>query len=411
MRFHAFPLGRVLGIEVRIDASWLLVAALMTTSLMSLLSGWHPDWSPAMALAASAGGALLFFASVLAHELSHALVARAYGIPVRHITLFLFGGVASIAGESPSPRAEILIAGAGPVASAVLATLFTAAGVLMAGDALSATSAADLATSLGRLDPLPTVLLLLGSSNASVALFNLVPGFPLDGGRVLRALLWKVSGDLRSATRYAALVGQCVAWALVMAGALSLIGANLPLVGGGIGAGLWLAAIGFFLRGAAVHAYEQATIEQALEGLRVAHLMRRPASPVAADMPLDRLVAEWLLGTGATSCPVVGTGGVFLGVARFARVCDLPPDRWHAYTTRDVVDIVECATPSETVTSAFRRLVTLGEDALPVVSGGQLVGLLYFADVLRWLELRRTTGSFTHAAMPGMRPELAQARG
>ncbi len=411
MRFHAFPLGRVLGIDVRIDASWLLVAALMTTSLMSLLSGWHADWSPAMALAASAGGALLFFASVLAHELSHALVARVYRIPVRHITLFLFGGVASIAGEPPSPRAELLIAGAGPLASAVLAVVFTAAGVLMAGDALSATSAADLTTSMGRLDPLPTVLLLLASSNVSVALFNLVPGFPLDGGRVLRALLWKVSGDLREATRYAALVGQCAAWTFVMAGALSLFGADLPLVGAGIGTGLWLAAIGFFLRSAAVHAYEQATIEQALEGLRVAHLMRRPASPVAADMPLDRLVAEWFLGAGATTCPVVGTGGVFLGLARFARVCEVPPDRWHDCTARDVVDVVECVTPSEAVTSAFRRLVMHGEDALPVVSAGQLVGLLYFGDVLRWLELRRTDGSFARGTTPGVRAELAQARG
>lgn len=243
-RSNGLPLGRVAG--VRIDAHWTLVVifALVTMQLgLGVLPAWHPSWSPALVWSLAFVASVLFFASITAHELSHALVARLHGIPVRRITLFLFGGVAHLDREPSSPRAELFTAAIGPIVSFGIGASAIVLGWLSAGDAM-ALFARDPDAAFAAMGPLPTLLLWLGPVNVGLALFNLLPGFPLDGGRALRAILWWVTGDLHRATRWAATVGVFVGLSMA---ALGLVMA----LRGDLGSGLWLGLIGWFLAGAA----------------------------------------------------------------------------------------------------------------------------------------------------------------
>jgi Zn-dependent protease len=202
-----FPLGRPFGIAVTADASLLLIFGLLVINLGAFaLPSWHPNWSPLLVWVLAAIAALSFLASVLLHELSHALVGRAFNIEIRGITLFMFGGVAHLEDEPKSPRAEFLMAAAGPLMSLLIGSASTLLGLWIGRDAFARFPDPKAAQNL--LGPLPTLLLWLGPFNVFLAIFNLVPGFPLDGGRVLRAVLWWVTGDLRGATRWATMLGQ-----------------------------------------------------------------------------------------------------------------------------------------------------------------------------------------------------------
>lgn len=204
-----FRLGKIFGIDIHIDWSWLLIFALVSWSLVSSFSLAHPDWSVSLRWAVAASAALLFFASILAHELAHSIAARYKGMPVRNITLFVFGGISNIQREPNSPFAEFIITIVGPLTSFVLGSIFL---VLGAGTfAVNNAMPADLTLALASFGPLATILFWLGSVNILIALFNLIPGFPLDGGRLVRSALWAVTDDLSKATRWASLLGQAVA--------------------------------------------------------------------------------------------------------------------------------------------------------------------------------------------------------
>ena len=261
-RKSGFLLARLFGVEVRLDWSLTVIFALVTINLgAGVLPSWHPAWSSTSVWAASFAAAVLFFASLLAHELSHAFVARAQGVPVNRVTLFLFGGVAHLEGEPPSARAEFLIAIGGPLTSLALGLLMTGAGLLGAGPQLALMDGATFEETLALfsgMSPGVTLLLWLGPLNLMLALFNMVPGFPLDGGRVLRAGLWAATGDLLKATRWASNVGQLVAFGVMGLGLLNALRGNL--VGG-----LWMVFIGWFIRRAARASFQQQLIKQTLE--------------------------------------------------------------------------------------------------------------------------------------------------
>src|SRR5215831_6375059 len=249
-------LGRIAGVEVRLDWSLLIVFWLILVNLgIGLFPARHPDWSSGMTWAVAFVASLLFFVSILAHELSHALVGRANGVPVDGITLFIFGGVARMQREPPSPRAELLMTVVGPLTSLAIGAAALFAGMRLA--APSAFDAADPFTAFRHTSPLAAVLLWLGPINVVLGLFNLIPGFPLDGGRVLRALLWAATGDYSRATRWAAGVGQAFGLLLIFAGIGMIFGVSIPLLGSGFVPGLWLAFIGWFLNGAAASSYRQ----------------------------------------------------------------------------------------------------------------------------------------------------------
>ena len=222
----------------------------------------HPDWSPLLIWGMAGFAAVLFLASILAHELSHALVGRANGVEVVGITLFIFGGMAHMRGEPRSPRAELLMAGVGPLTSLLIGVVATVWGSYLV--APGAIDAAEPLRAFQGASPFATVLLWLGPINIMLGLFNLIPGFPLDGGRVLRAALWAATRDFTKATRWAAGVGQAVGMLFIVAGVTMMLGAHIPFLGRGLVSGLWIAFIGWFLQSAAATSYSQVMISDVL---------------------------------------------------------------------------------------------------------------------------------------------------
>ncbi|HEY4013324.1 MAG TPA: site-2 protease family protein [Polyangiaceae bacterium] len=252
---NAFRLGRVFGIEIRVDWSWVFIFVLMTWNLASGFVAWHPDWPGPERVLVAAVASVLFFACVLAHELAHSVVATRLGLRVRSITLFLFGGVSNIEHEPPSAGSEFATAVVGPLTSLVLGVLFVA--LASALTPFSVHGGAEAEAMLAQLGPGATLLAWLGPVNIGVGLFNLIPAFPLDGGRVLRATLWGLSKDWRFATMAASAIAQVVGWGFIVAGIAMSFGATLPLVGAGVSSGLWLAFIGWWVHSAASQSFRR----------------------------------------------------------------------------------------------------------------------------------------------------------
>lgn len=381
---RGLELFRIAGIRIRIDVSWLLIFALVLWSISAgYLPHRFPDLETGQYWAAGLVATLLFFVSILIHELAHSLVAKRAGLHISEITLFLFGGVSRMAEEPRSPGLEFRIAVVGPLASFALAGLF--AGVAwLAGDALGGLSR--------------VVVEYLAWINAALGVFNLLPGFPLDGGRAFRALVWWRTGSLRRATRLASNIGQGFALALMALGALQLFSG--ALVGG-----LWLIFIGMFLRGLASAGYEQLAVRQALEGVDVADVMVRDPRTVSPDLTLRRLVDEHLLRDGVRGYPVV-EGGAVRGVVGLENLQGVSPEDLEGRRVSDVLSErhpgMEVA-PDASLADALRQMAEQDEPRLLVMRGGRLVGLLTRGGVRRLLEVREVL------PRPEERPDEAAA--
>jgi CBS domain-containing protein len=243
---------------------------------------------------------------------------------------------------------------------------------------------------LSRLGPLSTLLLWLGPINLTLAIFNLVPGFPLDGGRVLRSILWAATGNLRQATRWATAVGQAVAWLFILAGVAMVFGVRVPFFGTGLLSGLWLMFIGWFLNSAAVQAYRRVVVDDMLEGVSVARLMRTGAPTVAANLPISRLVDDYMLKTDERAFPVVD-GTRLLGLVCMEDVRRVPREAWDTTPVNQIMTPAsELATvaPRDDAANALQKLGQRDVRQVPVVDNGQVVGMLRRRDVLRWLQLQ-----------------------
>ncbi|HEV3190765.1 MAG TPA: site-2 protease family protein [Polyangiaceae bacterium] len=384
---QAFRIGRIFGIDIRIDWSWVFIVLLLTWNLSTVFTAWHPNWPTSESIGVAVTAALLFFGCVLLHELAHSVVAMRFGLRVRSITLFLLGGVSNIEREPPSARAEFLTAVVGPGTSILLGLGFIAAAALTM--ALSLSDVGMASPGLAQLGPLETLFVWLGPVNIVIGVFNLIPAFPLDGGRVLRAILWGLGGDLRAATRTVSLVGQMFGWLFIVTGFAMVFGLNVPLFGTGLAGGLWLAFIGWFLRSAATQAYTRLAIDEALAGHVVAEVMRRQAPVVPPDLTLTTLVHEYFVRSDERALPVVRDGEL-LGVVSMAEVRAVPPADWPTTTVEAVMQplkSVTTATPEEPLVQAFGDLLQRDVDQLPVLDHGRLVGILQRRDVGRWLEL------------------------
>lgn len=384
-----FRLGRLFGIDIIADWSLLIIFALIAVNLgAGLFPAWHPAWSPALVWSVALLAAVLFFASLVVHELAHALVARRSGTPVRRITLFVFGGMAHMEREPPSPRAEFFMAAAGPLVSLIIGGAAILVGTALASDVVGRYG--DEPVLLMRaLDPGATLLLWLGPINVLIGLFNLIPGFPLDGGRVLRALLWWGSGNLERATRWASWVGRVCSWALMAAGISMLFGMTLPLLGTGVVQGLWLLLIGWFLNNAARSSYQQLLIRSAFEDLTVADMMRRHPLLVSPEVSIDELVRDYFMQSDQQAFPVVAIDGRLLGMVEMAQVRAVPRAEWSLTRTSDIMtpaEAVDAVAPDEDAVHALHSLAD--HEQVPVVVQGRVAGVLQRQDLMRWLSLR-----------------------
>jgi Zn-dependent protease len=364
-------LGTVLGIPIRLHVSWFLIAALIT---WTLAAGYFPQEYPGWAASTYwlIGGvtAILFFASVLIHELGHSVLALREKVPVKSITLFIFGGVAQIGREPPTAGAEFRIAIAGPLSSLGLAALF-----------------GGLGSALGDNTTLAAPLAYLGRINLLLAAFNMIPGFPLDGGRVLRAALWAFGGSFQNATKWASRAGRVVAYGFI------LLGVGQALLGGLLN-GLWLAFIGWFLNNAAESSYQQVRVRDMLAGVKARNVMTQQCLTVPSGLGVDRLVEEHVL-AGGQRCFFVADNGTMDGLITLHNLRGVPRGQRSGLTTGQVmtrIDGVLRVDPEDDVWSVLQQMDENDVNQVPVMDNGRFLGLITRENLLHDIRLRAELG-------------------
>lgn len=379
---NSWRIARIMGINIGLDASWFIILFLLIYSLgfVQFPRELHPrTFFPRVdpvSITLGVAASLLLFASVLAHELSHAWMAQRRGIPVISITLFIFGGVAQIGDEPDRPATEFLIAIMGPLMSVALALIFGAAWVWLR--VINAASLVGLS-----LTPLILLTGILFQANGALALFNLAPGFPLDGGRVFRAVLWGTWHDIRRATRWATRAGQIIA--------LILIG-----IGGWLflreidGSGIWYALIGFFLWNAAREGYRQTLLREALRSVLVSQLMTRTFETVAPNLTVAEFVEQHLMPRREQTFAVID-GGDLQGALSFENIKRVSREQWALRRVSDVMtprSALQILAPNQTAATALARFSGADEAELPVMDDGRLVGFLGRAELARFLHMK-----------------------
>lgn len=371
----AINLGKIFGIQLRLHYSWFLIFALLAVSLVA------PNWSSPFAWAIGITFGLLFFASVVAHELAHSLVGRANGIPVTSITLFIFGGMAMMTREAAHPKAELKMAAAGPICSAAIG------GICLLIRSFSP----------GLPQLVADMVLWLMIMNFALAVFNLIPGFPLDGGRLFRAAIWRRSGDFRRSTRIATRVGQGVGYFFIGGGisvaVLSLF-VQLP-VGLNLFSGLWLAFIGWFLQNAAQASYRQTEWRETLRQFTAAQVMTTSYPTVPPDITLSRLVEEHIFPTGYRLFMVASEGG-FEGILTLDNIKAVSRQDWGVTRVKDIMtprDQLGVAQASENALSILERMNESGNNQILVVSEGRVIGLVTRESLTGFLRIHSELGT------------------
>ena len=365
-------LGRIFGVNLGLHYSWLLIAVLITLSLAEHFSTTNPHWGGASIWSLAIVTSLLFFASVVVHELSHAAVARSRGLPVRSITLFALGGVAQIEKEATDPKTEFWMGIVGPITSAVIGVA-----CLMVAWALGWSAGATPVT------PLMAMAVWLGYINISLAIFNMIPGFPLDGGRVLRAIIWWNTKDANRSTQIASRVGQIVAFVFILLGFFRFF------TGAGLG-GLWLVLIGWFLMVAARESYARIRVTEELRGIRVGDIMTRDCPTVDSRSNLQTFADDYLLRTGRRCFFVVEDGNI-AGLITSHEVKEVERNKWPYTTVGQVMrplDKLHTVDPETPVADALESMGRGDVNQLPVVSDHHLEGVISRSHVLRLLQAR-----------------------
>jgi Zn-dependent protease len=362
-------IAKFFGFEVRLDLSWfVLLLLVLWTFAQSVFPARHPGLTGTEYILMAVFGALLFFASVLLHELAHSAVARARGIQVEGITLFIFGGIARIRSEATNPKDEFLITVVGPLSSAMIGLVLL--GFARAGQAW------------GLPETVTGVADYLALLNFVLAIFNLIPGFPLDGGRLLRSLVWHLTNDLRKATRWASLSGRGFGFVLIGLGILSLFAGHLV-------SGIWLVFIGWFLAQAAVSSYRQLILKKILEGVRAEEAMTRNPETVMPDVTLRDLVNDYFLQRRYSVFPVQDEQGRLLGLITLSQVKEVDHDQWPTTRVEAVMtQICEAVTVrrDDNLAEVLTKLEKAGVGRAMVVENGRLEGVISRADVAAWLE-------------------------
>ncbi|XOV85534.1 MAG: site-2 protease family protein [bacterium] len=378
---------RVLGIDIRIHVSVVVIFALIASSLaMNIFPGWHPEWSVAQNWLAALTAALLFFVSLLIHEMAHSVVAQRSGIEISGITLFIFGGVAEMKGEPASPKDEFLIAAAGPLASFVLAFAFGVLFSLSVSEPITLLNEAD-RLDMSRVSTAATIFMWLSSINFMLAVFNLLPGFPMDGGRLFRAALWWRTGNLVQATRFAAQVGSGFGWVFIGLGAMQMFSGNTVN-------GLWLILIGWFIRRLALASVASLMLDHALRGFDVRAIMRTRFDKVPAGTAVTDFIEDYLLRSTQQLWPVQDQHqdiGYVIAQSLNLENTTLADAKGTVVRYMQQLDSAHSINPDLSAKEAFERLAH-HPYPLPVVENGQVIGIIHHADILRWFSFHKITG-------------------
>ena len=374
----SFRVARILGIDIRVHISWVLIFFLVLLQLADQwFPDWYPQWSQEKTFIVSIVAALLFFTSVLLHELAHAVVALRFNMSVSSITLFLLGGVANLTKEPPSAKAEFFMASAGP------ATSLAIGGIAL----LVQTLVANSMDRLPALQPVEGVARYLSFVNIAVAVFNMVPGVPLDGGRVLRSVIWGLRRDRVAATRFAARGGQLVAGLMVVYAASRVFNGDAV-------AGLWMGLIAYFLYSAASQSLQQERVTAAVGTVRVGQLMTTDFRSASAGIPIGQLIRDIVLPHNLQAIPVVERDRL-VGLVTIADLRKVEQDRWATTPLEAVMTPVsELATvsPDDPLVTALDRFGNGDTPLLPVVENGSLVGVLYRESVVGYVRMREMLG-------------------
>jgi Zn-dependent protease/predicted transcriptional regulator len=371
-------IGRILGIPIYLHASWVIIFVLITMSLAMQFAAEHPQWTSPQHWTVGVITSLLFFASVLFHELAHSAVARLYKIRVISITLFVFGGVSRLGREATNAIQEFTIAIAGPLASVLLAVCFYSLTLFYPYAQMSG-----------------AIATWLWQTNALLALFNLLPGFPLDGGRIFRAIVWGITKDFARATKVAGMSGKIVAYGLIV------LGAWLGIAKGQWTSGLWMAFIGWFLLNAAQESVAQVAVRETLTGLHAADVMSHEVPTVARDISLEDYGKE-VARTGRR-CHLVTTNDRLVGMINVHALNSVPRDEWASMSVQGVMiprDKILWARPEEPLLGLLERLVSADVNQMPVVTdtendGAHIIGMVTRDSILRVMQARTEVGSLT----------------
>ena len=368
---NGIPVARIFGIEVRIHLSWVLIIAMITVAMGGQLATSQPGWSEALRWVAAAVVAFLFLLSVLAHELAHGVVARSRGMGDGSVTLLFFGGAATAGNPPARPGDEALVAAAGPVASGVLTATFFVASV----------AGASVPGTMG--DAVAQVALVLASLNALLGLLNLLPVYPLDGGRILRAAIWRATGSERQSTRGVVIVSRVLGWVLIGGGvAVLLTGDSLD--------GVMLAICGWFLSATARTVERRQALADLLRGMRVESAMERDLPAVSPQLTLDTFAAQYLASGEGTSLPVMRDDAL-LGLIGISQLRRIRRSSWPTMRAADVMvspPALPTLAPEDELWGALERLRGTGLDGLPVLRGGVLLGVLTRRGIVRVIQAR-----------------------
>jgi Zn-dependent protease/CBS domain-containing protein len=372
MNRHTISLGRILGIPIGLDYSWFLIFVLLT---WTMAVGYYPaefkSWPTAQYWVMGAVTAIMLFASVLLHELGHSVVAMHYKIPVRSITLFIFGGISQMGTEPISATAQFWISIAGPAVSFILAALFSLMHSLFSGIA-----------------PLLALFKYLVYINIALGLFNLIPGFPLDGGGVFRAIVWRITHNMRRAALIAANVGRFIAYIFIFLGVWQIFAGNFVN-------GLWIAFIGWFLESAAKGQVQQLALRDMLAGHKVSEAMNGQYTAIPADTTLQRLVDDHILGSGHRSF-VVKRSNKAVGLLTLHHVKEVPRSEWPTTTIAQAmipIERTERVQQDAELWTALEEMDRDGVNQLPVMVDGQIQGMLSREDVITFLRTLQELGT------------------
>lgn len=371
MTRHSVPVARIFGISIGLDYSWFLILVLVTWALASsYYPAAYPTWSRAEYRIMGAVTAVMLFVCVLVHEVGHSVVAMRYQIPVRSITLFIFGGVSQIEGEPHSASAEFWIAIAGPAVSGALAVGF-----------------ALLRPAVAAVSPLFALTTYLAYINGALAVFNLIPGFPLDGGRVLRAIVWSSTHSLRKATLAAATVGRFIGFVFIVWGVAQIFA-------GQVGNGLWIAFIGWFLETAASAQVQQQVVGSLLAGHTASEAMNPHYVSTPAATHLQDVVDRHVLGSGSRAVVITRDGEV-VGLVTVHQIAAVPRDRWPTSTVADAMTPIARVKRIKPTTGLWEAMTEMDRDGvnqLPVMEDGRILGMLTRADVISYLRTLQKLG-------------------